>query len=256
MADQPMAPAEAVAAEAPIWVPEEADALKNGIEHPVAAAPSTQDEAPLAKLAEPAAVASSDSERKAETNPVTILETTPSTQPIAQTEVHAEPDQENKKAAQAAFQEPELQTHLPPPHKRQQSRRLLTGWPKSSSNNTAKVEAELDSYKSKVSPNDGQDVSEIGNLSSPGESIVPPSVDSAPVQPPSSGMADDWNQEKERVEEKVIVSTEGELVKVNKLNKNHDGIEGPQKTNSDDDVDSRTQVLLQHHHYHSSGVRT
>ncbi|KAF9548406.1 hypothetical protein EC957_006622 [Mortierella hygrophila] len=346
MADQLMAPAEAVAAEAPTLVPEEADALENDAEHPVAAAPPTQDGA---KLAEPAHVVSSDSELKAETNPATTLETTPNIQPIAQTEVHAEPNQESKEAAQAAFKEPELQTNQPekitteypisapaadasekadqqpstpsapvidltlldtdsnihaildgsaeelgssqnsPPtyaavisikdteangpakaeadveeHKKKEEATAAAAQAAAESEVVdgmanvlveqyrAKVEAELESYKSKVSPSDGQDVSEIGNLSSPGESIVLPAVDSAPMQPPSS-VTTDKSQEKDRVEGKVIVSTEGKLVKVNKLNKNHDDFEGSQETNSGDDVDSRPQVLMHHHHYHVSG---
>lgn len=342
MADQPMVPAEAVAAEVPTLVSEEADALKNSAEHPVAAAPPTQDEAPLANLEEPAAVASS--------NPITTLETTPNTRPIAQTEVHAEPNPENKEAAQTTFQEPELQTNqpekttaeypisasaadapekagqqpstpsapmidlkpldtdpnihtildasakgfgsqqIPPPtyaavislkdseangpteteaevEKQKKKEEATAAAAQAAAESEvvdgiakvlfdqyrAKIEAELESYKSKVSPNDGQDVFEIGSVSSPGESIVPSAVDSAPVQPPSSAATDKKDQEKERVEAKVIVSTEGKLVKVNKLNKNHDDFEGSQETNSGDDVDSRPQVLMNHHHHHVSG---
>lgn len=343
MAVQPMTPAEAVAAQAPTLVPEKADA---GAEHPVTTAPPTQGEAPLANLAEPAAVASSDRELKAETNPVTTLETTPSTQPIAQTEVHSDRNHENKEAMQAAFREPELQTsqpkktaaefpvsapaadasekadqqpstppapaldlklldtdpnihaildasaekfgsmQIPPPTyaavtspngsesngpaevKKQKEKEEVTaaaaqtatesdvvdGMPKVHFDQyRAKIEAELESYKSNVSPNDGQDVFEIGHLSSPGESIVSPTVDSAPMQPPSSVAVDEKNQDKETVKAKMIVSTEGKLVKVNKLNKNHDDFEGSQETNSGDDVDSRPQVLMHHHHHHVSG---
>ncbi|KAF9150236.1 hypothetical protein BG015_007953 [Linnemannia schmuckeri] len=117
----------------------------------------------------------------------------------------------------------------------------------------AKIEAELESYKSKVSPNDGQDVFEFGSLSLllEKESIVPPAVDAAPVQP-SPSMADEKNQEKEKAEEKVIVSTEGKLVKVNKLNKNHDDFDDSQETSSGDDDDSRPQILLHYHHHHVS----
>ncbi|KAG0287107.1 hypothetical protein BGZ96_008920 [Linnemannia gamsii] len=118
----------------------------------------------------------------------------------------------------------------------------------------AKIEAELESYKAKVSPNDGQDVFEIG--SSPAEDLVaPPVVDTAPVQPPLPFAADDKSQGEE--EEMVVVLTEGKMVKVNKLNKlnkNHDGFDGSQETNSGgDDLDSHPQILIHLHHHHVSG---
>ncbi|KAH7051454.1 hypothetical protein BKA57DRAFT_491258 [Linnemannia elongata] len=341
MADQPMVPTEAAAVEALALVPEEGGAL-NGAKHRVAAAHPTQDEAPLTNLAEPAAAASLDSESKAEMNRNLALETTPSIQPIAEIETHAELNPENKEAVQAAFQEPELQTTQPekataeppiiapatnasekvdrkPPipltpeidltlqdtdpnihaildtsaeefgspyilHptfaaaislkdseanrpvkaeaevEEQKKKEEATAADAQAAADSeviakvrfdqyrAKIEAELESYRSKVSPNDGQDVFEIGNLSP----IAPPAVDSALEQPPPSVAVDEKNQE-ERVDGKVVVSTEGKLVKVNKLNKNHDGFEGSQGTNSVNDVDSRPQVSLHHHHHHVSG---
>ncbi|KAF8945099.1 hypothetical protein BGZ47_003240 [Haplosporangium gracile] len=348
-ADQQETPVDAAAAiaETPTLAPEETDALKNGVENPAATAPPTQNEAHLDTSVEVLQHAqSSDSEPKAETNPVLTSETAPSTPPIAQIEVHAEPTPE-KEEAQAAFPDPVLQevrlkkitaespsstpaadaskkadqqpsTFWPPvaiemtfldmkpdihaildasaedfgspqiplptyaaivsskeseasgPAEAEEQKKeeavivALQAAPESEvvdgmakalfDQYRAKIEAELESYKSKVPPNDGQDVFEIGNPPLPleVESVTLPTVDAAPVQP-SPPAADEKNQEKEKAEENVIVSTEGKLVKVNKLNKNLDGFDDSQETSSGDDDEFRPQILLHHHHHHVSG---
>ncbi|KAG0249988.1 hypothetical protein BGZ95_007349, partial [Linnemannia exigua] len=111
----------------------------------------------------------------------------------------------------------------------------------------AKIEAELESYKSKVSPNDGQAVFEVETVE---VSIIPPTVDVDPLQDPSS--ADDKKEEEKKKEEVVDVvgSTGGTPVKLNRLNKNHGGYDDSQETTSSEDL--KPQILVHHHHHHLS----
>ncbi|KAF9090120.1 hypothetical protein BGX23_006215 [Mortierella sp. AD031] len=107
------------------------------------------------------------------------------------------------------------------------------------------IDAELKSYRSKVSEDDGQAVLQMEVPEDLSVTLSPPvvnvDVDAEPLQPPAVA-----------VEEKIIISTEGKPVRVNKLNKNHDGFDGSQEETTSDSRDNKPLVLMHHHHHHVS----
>ncbi|KAF9910208.1 hypothetical protein EC991_007135 [Linnemannia zychae] len=116
----------------------------------------------------------------------------------------------------------------------------------------AKIEAELESYKSKVSPNDGQAVLEVETSE---VTIAPPKVDVDPSRPSSEIDEDKEEAKKEQEKEEgervdIGASTGKTSVKLNKLNKNHDGYDLSEENASGDDL--QPQVLMHQHHHHVS----
>ncbi|KAF9926318.1 hypothetical protein FBU30_004085 [Linnemannia zychae] len=111
--------------------------------------------------------------------------------------------------------------------------------------NRAHIEAELESYKSRVSSNDDQEILTSEEM----EDSVTLSIDdiAEPVQNTSAMDGEDGKYEENT---KLVISTEGKPIVVNKLNKNHDGYDGSEEASSGDG--QQPQVLMHHHHRHIS----